>query len=53
MAEGAAQDAFLRIEGVSKSFGSFQSDRRQGRDLLALGRVGLRQDHAVADAGRL
>jgi putrescine transport system ATP-binding protein len=27
MAEGAAQDAFLRIEGVSKSFGSFQAVR--------------------------
>ena len=47
---------FVRIEGVSKLFGTFQAvddvtlTIEQGRDLRPSRRLGLRQDHAAADA---
>ena len=49
---------YVEVERVTKSFGDFKAvddvslKIYQGRDLLPAGRVGMRQDHAAAHAGR-
>ena len=55
----SAAKPFIRIDHVTKQFGDFtavdnvSARHLQGRTLRAARRIGLRQDHAAAHAGRL
>ena len=56
---GVSAAPFIRIEGVTKTFGTFKAvdnvslDIAKGEMFAPAGRVGLRQDHAAAHARRV